>query len=144
VRERLKSLHLLRQIRQRGCHARFKLLGRLSVSALPNFVFASGNEECLLRTKAALLDSGANLIPQLGGRLSKIARKALFIHETPLSRAVPERHHCVLEVVPSKAQETELVKSEKHHEVAPTLYVPIPVSSVDHPPAFHARRSYSR
>jgi hypothetical protein len=61
--------------------------------------------ECLLGTKAALLDSGANLIPQLGGRVSKIARKAFFFHETPLSRAVPEWHHLLFEVVPSKTQE---------------------------------------
>ena len=38
-----------------------------------NLVFASGNEECLLGTKAAFFDSGANLIPQLGGRVSEIA-----------------------------------------------------------------------
>jgi len=82
---------------------RFKLLGRLGVSALPNLVLASGNEECLLGTKAAFLHSGANLIPQLGGRVSKIARKPLFIHETPLSNAVPQWHHFLLEVVPNKA-----------------------------------------
>jgi hypothetical protein len=103
VRERLESLHLLRQIRKRGGHARFKLLGRLGVSALPNLVLASGNEECLLGTKAAFLDRGANLIPQLGGRVSKTARKALFIHETPLSRVVPQWHHCLFEVVPTKS-----------------------------------------
>jgi hypothetical protein len=103
VRERLKSLHLLRHIRKRGGHARLKLLGRLGVSVLPNLVLASGNEECLLGTKAAFFDSGANLIPQLGGRVSKIAGQALFIHKTLLSRAVPQRHHYLLEVVPSKA-----------------------------------------
>jgi hypothetical protein len=61
--ERLKSLHLLRQIRERGGYARLKLLCRFSVGTLPNLVLARGNEECLLGTKAALLDSGANLIP---------------------------------------------------------------------------------
>jgi len=74
---------LLCRIRKRGCHARLKLRGRFGVSVLPNLVLASGNEECLHGTKAALLDSGAYLLPQLGGRVSKIARKALFIHETP-------------------------------------------------------------
>jgi hypothetical protein len=68
-------------------------------------VLASGNEKCLLGTEAAFFDSGANLIPQFAGRVPKIARKALFIHETPLSRVVPHRHHCLFEVVPSKAQE---------------------------------------
>jgi hypothetical protein len=93
---------LLRQIRKRDGHARFKLLGRLGVSALPNLVLASGNEEGLLGTKAAFFDSGANLIPQFGGRVSKISRKALLIHETPLSRVVPQWHHFLLEVVPKK------------------------------------------
>jgi hypothetical protein len=105
-------------------------------------VLASGKEECLLGTKAALSDSGANLIPQLGGRVSKIARKALFIHETPLSRAVPHRHHFLFGVVPSKAKEIEVVKPEKGHEVAPTLYVPILVSFADDPPALHPCRPY--
>jgi hypothetical protein len=35
---------------------------------LPNLVLASGNEECLLGTKAAFFDSGTNLIPQFGAR----------------------------------------------------------------------------
>jgi hypothetical protein len=105
-------------------------------------VLASGNEECLLGTKAAFFDSGANLIPQLGGRVSKIARKAPFIHETPLSRAVPQWHHLPFEVVPSKAQEIEMVTPEKHHEVAPTLYVPIPASFADDPPVLHEKGSY--
>src|SRR5712664_2465026 len=141
--ERLKSLHLLRQVRKRRCHARFKLLCRFSVGTLPNLVLASGDEECLLGTKAPLLDSGANLIPQLSGRVSKVAGKTLFIHETPLSKAVPQWHHFLSEVVPSKAQEIEVVKPENHHEVAPTLYVPIPMSFADDPHAFHARCSYS-
>jgi len=38
-------------------------------------------------------------------RVSKIAREALFIHKTPLSRAAPQWHHFLLEVVPGKAQE---------------------------------------
>ncbi len=84
MRERLKSLHLLRQVRERGCHARLKLLCRISVGALPNLVLASGDEEGLLGTKAAPPECGANLIQQLGGRVSKIARKPLFIHETPV------------------------------------------------------------
>src|SRR6266852_4582521 len=100
MRERLKSLHLLRQIRKGAGHARLKLFGGLGVSALPNLVLASSNEECLFGTKAAFFHSGANLIPQLGGRVSKIAGKALSIHETPLSRAVPHWHHFLFEVVP--------------------------------------------
>ena len=63
VRERLKSLYLIRQVRKRGSHPRFKLLSGLRISALPNLVLARGNEECLLGTKAAFFDSGANLIP---------------------------------------------------------------------------------
>jgi hypothetical protein len=92
--------------------------------------------------QAALLDSGANLIPQLGGSVSKIPGKALFIHEPPLSRAVPPWHHFLSEVVPSKALEIEVVKPEKRNEVAPTLYVPMPMSFDDDPPALHPRRSY--
>jgi hypothetical protein len=57
----------------------------------------------LFGTKPSFLDSGANLIPQLGGRVSKIARKALFVHETPPSRVVPPRYHFLFEVVPSEA-----------------------------------------
>jgi hypothetical protein len=63
VRQRLKSLHLLRQVRERGGYARLKLLSRLGVGTLPNLVLAGGNEEGLLGTKAALLDCGAYLIP---------------------------------------------------------------------------------
>jgi hypothetical protein len=142
VRQRLKSLDLHCQIRERGCHPRLKLLCRFGVGTLPNLVLASGNKECLLGTEAAFFDSGANLIPQLGGRVSKIARKALFIHETPLSRVVPQWHHFLFEVVPRKAKEIEVVKPEKGHEVAPTLYVPIPAPSADDPPVLHAKRSY--
>ena len=40
---------------------------RIRISTLPNFMLASVNEECLLGTEAALFDSGANLLPQLGG-----------------------------------------------------------------------------
>src|SRR6267154_5408085 len=105
MRERLKSLHLLSQVRKRGGHARLKLLCRLGVSALADLVLASGNEECLLGTKAAFFNGGANLVAQFRGRVSKIARQALFIHETPLSRAVPQWHHFLFEVVPGKAQE---------------------------------------
>jgi hypothetical protein len=36
-------------------------------------VLAGGDEKCLLGTKTALLDSGTNLVSQLGGRVSKIA-----------------------------------------------------------------------
>ncbi len=61
--ERLKPLHLLRQVRERGCHPSLELGRRVGISALPNLVLASGNEECLLGTKAAFFDSGANLIP---------------------------------------------------------------------------------
>ena len=61
--QRLKSLHLLRQVRKRRCHSRLKLLCRFSVGTPPNLVLASGNEECLLGTKAAFFDSRANLIP---------------------------------------------------------------------------------
>jgi hypothetical protein len=104
-------------------------------------VLASGNKECLLGTGAALLDCGANLIPQLGGRVSKIARKTLCNHETPLSRVVPQWHRFLFDVVPSKAKEIEVVKPEKRHEVAPTLYVPIHVSFAEEPPALHARCS---
>jgi hypothetical protein len=68
-------------------------------------VLASGYEKCLLGTEAAFFDSGANLIPQLGRGVSKIARKSLFIHETPLSRVVPRWYHFLFDVVPSKAQE---------------------------------------
>jgi hypothetical protein len=68
-------------------------------------VLTSGKEECLLGTKAPLLDSGVDMIPHLGGRVSIIGGKALFIHETPLARAVPQWHHFLFEVVPSKAQE---------------------------------------
>ena len=107
-----------------------KLLGRLGVSALPKLALASGNEECLRGTKAAFFDSGANLIPELGGRVSKIAGKILFIHETLLSRAVPQRHHCLLEVVPSKAQEIEVVMPGIHNEMAPPINIPIQGSSV--------------
>ena len=63
MRERLKSLHLLRQVRERGRYARLKLRCRFGVGPLPNLVLASGNEERLLGTEAALLDSGANLLP---------------------------------------------------------------------------------
>ena len=45
-------------------------------------------------------------------------------------------------MVPIKAQETKPFKPEKRHEVAPTLYVPIPVSFADDPAALHARHSY--
>jgi hypothetical protein len=75
----------------------------VATSALPNLALARGNEECLLGTKAPLLESGAYLMPQLGGRVSEFARKALFIHETPLSRAVPQWHHLPFEVVPGKS-----------------------------------------
>ena len=68
MRESLKSLYLLSQIRERGCHPRLKLRCGFGVSPLPNLVLASGNEECLLGTKAAFLDSGANLIPQPPGQ----------------------------------------------------------------------------
>jgi hypothetical protein len=44
----------------------------------------------------------------------------------------------LFEVVPSKAEEIEVVKPEKGREVAPTLYVPIPVSFADDPPVLHA------
>jgi hypothetical protein len=55
-----------------------------------------------LGTEAAFFDSGAYLIPHLGGRVSQIARKPLFIHETPPSKAVPHRHHFPVDVVPNK------------------------------------------
>jgi hypothetical protein len=41
---------------------RFKLPRRLGVRALPNVVLASSDEECLLGTKAAFFDSGANFL----------------------------------------------------------------------------------
>jgi hypothetical protein len=66
-------------------------------------MLASGNKECLFGTKPSLLDRDANLIPQFGRRVSKIARKALFIHETPPSRVVPQRYRFLFEVVPSEA-----------------------------------------
>ena len=138
MRERLKSLHLLRQVRKCRCHSRFKLVCRFSVGPLSNLVLASGDQESLFGTKATFLDRGANLIPLPGGRVSKIAGKALSIHETPLSRAVPEWHHFLFEVVPSKTQEIEVVKPEIHHEVAPTLYVPISGCFHNDPAAFHA------
>jgi hypothetical protein len=53
-------------------------------------------------------------------------------------------HHNPSDVVPVKTLETQAVKAEKHHEVATTLYVPIPVSLADHPPAFHGHCSYYR
>ena len=55
---------------------------------------------------------------------------------------VPQWHHVLLEVVPNKVYEIEVVRPEKHHEVAPTLYVPIPVSFADDPAVLHARQSY--
>ena len=115
---------------------------RFGVSPLPNLVLAAGNEECLLGTTVALLDRRANLISQLVGRVPRIAGKTTFMHAIPLSRAVPQWHHFPSEVVPSKAQEIEEGKSEKHHKVAPTLYVPIPMSFADDPAALHARHSY--
>jgi len=51
---------LLRQICERGSDARLKLRRRFSVGTLPNLMLASDNEECLLGTKAAFSDSGAN------------------------------------------------------------------------------------
>jgi len=56
------------------------LFSRLGVCALPNFVLASGNEECLFGTEATFLDGGADLVPQLGGRVSKTSANTFSIH----------------------------------------------------------------
>jgi len=57
------------------------LFSRLGVCALPNFVLASGNEECLFGTEATFLDGGADLLPQFGGRVSKASPNGLSIHK---------------------------------------------------------------
>src|ERR1700722_14665221 len=81
MRERLKPLHLLRQVRERGCHARLKLRRSFGVSALPNFVLASCNEEGLLGAEATFSDSSTILLPQFGGRVSKTSRKGFSTHK---------------------------------------------------------------
>jgi hypothetical protein len=58
-----------------------KVRSRFGVGVLPNLVLASGNEEDLPGTEASPLDGGAIFLPQLGGRVSKIARNLFFSHE---------------------------------------------------------------
>jgi len=43
-------------------------------------VLASGNEECLFGTEATFLDGGADLVPQLGGGVSKTSANTFSIH----------------------------------------------------------------
>jgi hypothetical protein len=77
----VKTLSLLRQVRKSGRHAGLKLRCCFRAIALPQLVFTSGDEECLLGTEAAFFDSNPNFFPQLGGRVSKVARNRSFNHE---------------------------------------------------------------
>ena len=82
-----EGLYLLRHIREGGRDAGLQLGCRFRVIALPKLLLTGGNEECLLGTEAAFLDSGANLVPQFAGRVSKVARNGFFAHQTPLSKS---------------------------------------------------------
>src|SRR5438309_8720567 len=55
---------------------------RIRISTLPNFAVASGNEEDLPGTEASPFDGGATFLPQLVGRVSKVARNGSSNHET--------------------------------------------------------------
>jgi len=61
--ERLQTLDLLGEVCQRGGDSRLELLRGFGTRALPDFVFACGNEEGLLRAEATFLHSGAHLFP---------------------------------------------------------------------------------
>ena len=61
--ERLQTLDLLGKICQRGGNSRLELLCGFGARALPDFVFARGNEEGLLRAEATFFHSGAHLFP---------------------------------------------------------------------------------
>ncbi|PYX51547.1 MAG: hypothetical protein DMG76_31925 [Acidobacteria bacterium] len=102
--ERLKSLHLLRQIRKRRCHSRLELFGRFCVSPLPDLVLASCYEESLFGTEATLLNGGADLFSQFSGRVSKTSWNGLSTHKFPLSGEVPPRYHELTNLVPRKRQ----------------------------------------
>ena len=143
MRERLKSLYLLCQIGKRSGHPRFKLLCGFGVSALPNLVLASGNRECLLGTKAALLDRGANLIPNSAEGYRKFREKSFLSTKHPFQ----ERYHsgttCCSKWRQAKRKKCKRLSRKNTTKWPQPFMFPIPVSSTDHPPAFHARCSYS-
>src|SRR5947208_12319478 len=75
-----ERLYLLGHICEGGRDAGLKLGCRFRVIALPKFVLTGGNEERLLGTETTLFDRGPNPVPQLGGRVSKIAGNHCFSH----------------------------------------------------------------
>src|SRR5947209_3830379 len=76
-----ERLYFLRHVCEGGRDASLKLRRCFRVIALPKFVLTGGNEECLLRPEATFFDGETNLVPQFGGRVSKIARDHCFSHE---------------------------------------------------------------
>ncbi len=70
---------------------RLKLRCRLGVSVLPNFVLASGNEECLLGTEAASLTAVRTCSRSLAEGSRKLLEIAFLHTKHPLSSVVPMR-----------------------------------------------------